>query len=64
MAKALVGATNPSGKLPVTFYAGTDQLPPFDDYDMRGGAGRTFRFLDRVLAPKAAQMGAPEQDRM
>src|SRR6202012_5045530 len=32
----------PSGHLPVTFYAGVDQLPPFDSYDMKG---RTYRYF-------------------
>jgi len=29
--------------LPVTFYKGTDQLPPFEDYAMKG---RTYRYFD------------------
>ena len=38
----LSGACNPSGKLPVTFYASTDQLPDFLDYSMEG---RTYRYF-------------------
>ena len=38
----LFGDVNPSGKLPVTFYKGTDQLPDFKDYNM---AGHTYRFF-------------------
>jgi hypothetical protein len=44
-AEVLFGTTNPSGKLPITFYTGLDQLPPFASYDMREPPGRTFRFL-------------------
>ena len=43
IAQSLSGANNPSGHLPVTFYTGTDQLPPFDDYDMKG---RTYRYFN------------------
>ena len=38
----LFGDVNPSGKLPLTFYKGTDQLPDFKDYNM---AGHTYRFF-------------------
>ncbi len=40
--ETLSGASNPSGRLPVTFYKSTAQLPPFDDYSM---AGRTYRYF-------------------
>ena len=39
----LNGEVNPSGKLPVTFYASTDQLPDFLDYNMEGHTYRYFR---------------------
>src|SRR3546814_14074898 len=42
-AEVLRGTVNPSGRLPVTFYASTDQLPPFTDYAM---ANRTYRYFD------------------
>jgi beta-glucosidase len=42
IADTLSGANNPAGRLPVTFYRGVDQLPPFDDYAM---AGRTYRYF-------------------
>ncbi|WP_420136872.1 glycoside hydrolase family 3 C-terminal domain-containing protein [Sphingomonas sp.] len=42
IAQTLSGANNPSGKLPVTFYTGVDQLPPFTDYAM---AQRTYRYF-------------------
>jgi beta-glucosidase len=38
----LFGDSNPSGRLPVTFYASTDQLPPFEDYSMNN---RTYRYF-------------------
>jgi beta-glucosidase len=42
IAETLSGANNPGGKLPLTFYASTDQLPAFDNYAM---AGRTYRYF-------------------
>ncbi len=42
IANTLAGDNNPAGRLPVTFYAGTDQLPAFDDYTM---AKRTYRYF-------------------
>ncbi|MCU1225685.1 MAG: glycoside hydrolase family 3 domain protein [Edaphobacter sp.] len=42
IANTLAGDNNPAGRLPVTFYAGTQQLPPFDDYSM---AKRTYRYF-------------------
>jgi beta-glucosidase len=42
IAETLSGKNNPAGRLPVTFYAGIDQLPPFDDYSM---ANRTYRYF-------------------
>ncbi len=41
IADVLAGTVNPAGRLPVTFYASTKDLPPFDDYSM---AGRTYRY--------------------
>jgi beta-glucosidase len=43
LAETLSGANNPGGRLPVTFYRGVDQLPPFDDYSMNGRTYRYFR---------------------
>lgn len=42
IADILFGDVNPSGKLPVTFYADDSQLPDFEDYRM---TGRTYRYL-------------------
>lgn len=41
LADILFGRVSPSGKLPVTFYRGLDDLPEFTDYGMEG---RTYRF--------------------
>lgn len=42
IAETLAGDNNPAGRLPLTFYAGTDQLPPFDNYSM---LNRTYRYF-------------------
>ncbi|MGO9318041.1 MAG: glycoside hydrolase family 3 C-terminal domain-containing protein [Terracidiphilus sp.] len=42
IAETLFGDINPSGRLPLTFYAGTSQLPAFDDYTMKE---RTYRYF-------------------
>jgi beta-glucosidase len=42
IANTLSGASNPAGRLPVTFYQGTYQLPRFEDYGMKG---RTYRYF-------------------
>jgi beta-glucosidase len=42
VAQTLSGANNPAGRLPVTFYKSVDQLPPFEDYAMKG---RTYRYF-------------------
>jgi beta-glucosidase len=43
LADVLFGDANPGGRLPVTFYKSADQLPPFDDYNMKG---RTYRYFE------------------
>jgi beta-glucosidase len=42
IASVLFGDYNPAGRLPVTFYASTSQLPPFESYDMKN---RTYRYF-------------------
>ena len=42
LAEVLTGLYNPSGKLPVTFYRSTDDLPDFEDYTMKN---RTYRYF-------------------
>jgi len=42
VANVLYGNYNPGGRLPVTFYKSTEQLPDFEDYSMKG---RTYRYM-------------------
>lgn len=42
IADALFGDYNPAGRLPLTFYRATSDLPDFASYDMRG---RTYRYF-------------------
>jgi beta-glucosidase len=42
IADVIFGDYNPGGRLPVTFYKSADQLPPFEDYGMKG---RTYRYF-------------------
>ena len=42
VADVLAGDYNPAGRLPLTFYKGTSQLPDFQNYDM---TGRTYRYF-------------------
>ena len=42
IAQTLAGAYNPAGRLPVTVYKGTEQLPEFEDYSMKN---RTYRYF-------------------
>jgi len=42
IADVLFGDYNPAGRLPVTFYRSVNDLPPFEDYAMKG---RTYRFF-------------------
>jgi beta-glucosidase len=42
VAQTLSGRNNPAGRLPVTFYEDVSQLPPFEDYSMKG---RTYRYF-------------------
>jgi len=43
LAEILFGETNPSGRLPVTFYRSNEDLPAFNDYAMEGHTYRYFR---------------------
>lgn len=49
VAGVLFGDAEPGGRLPVTFYESERDLPPFDDYAMKG---RTYRYFEgRPLFP-------------
>jgi beta-glucosidase len=43
LADILFGKVSPSGHLPVTFYAGVDELPAYTNYAMKG---RTYRYFN------------------
>jgi len=49
LANIVFGSTNPSGKLPVTFYNSTEDLPDFEDYSMKG---RTYKYFDKPVLYK------------
>jgi beta-glucosidase len=42
VADVLFGDCNPAGRLPVTYYKSIDQLPAFENYDMKG---KTYRYF-------------------
>ena len=42
LADIITGRVSPSGRLPITFYKSTSQLPDFEDYNMDG---RTYRYM-------------------
>lgn len=49
VADIIFGDTSPSGRLPVTFPKSIEQLPPYEDYSMKG---RTYRYMqDDPLYP-------------
>jgi beta-glucosidase len=43
-ANLLFGKTSPTGRLPITFYRTTEELPEFTDYSMKN---RTYRYMEK-----------------
>jgi len=43
VAEVLWGEVNPAGRLPITFYRSTSELPNFEDYSMKN---RTYRYFE------------------
>jgi beta-glucosidase len=49
VADVIFGDYNPTGKLPITFYKNSAQIPEdFEDYSMKG---KTYRYMDDALFP-------------
>ncbi len=44
VAEALFGDYNPAGRLPLTYYNSLDEIPAFDDYDIK--KGRTYQYFE------------------
>jgi beta-glucosidase len=75
IADVLFGDYNPGGRLPVTFYKSTDQLPPFEDYSMKErtykyftgtplypfGHGLSYTYFEysKLVVPKSVKAGDP-----
>ncbi len=43
VADVMLGDYNPAGRLPITFYRSANDVPPFEDYNMKG---RTYRYFE------------------
>jgi len=53
MAKILFGEVNPGGKTSLTWYKSLDDLPDFNDYTLRGSAGkngRTYMYFNKEVS--------------
>lgn len=58
VAEAIFGEYSPEGRLPVTFYNTTEELPDFRDYSMKG---RTYRYMEqKALYPFGYGLGYTE----
>ena len=47
LGEVLLGVTNPSGRLPITFYRAIADLPPMDDYEVI--TGRTYLYCKKPV---------------
>ena len=47
LAEVLLGQTNPSGRLPMTFYRSAEDLPPLNDYEI--SKGRTYMYHEKPV---------------
>jgi beta-glucosidase len=45
IADVIFGNYNPAGRLPLTYYESVNDLPPFEDYNMKG---RTYRYFGGI----------------
>ena len=45
VAEALFGDYNPAGRLPLTYYKSLEDIPAFDDYDIK--KGRTYMYFEK-----------------
>jgi beta-glucosidase len=53
IAKILFGEVNPGGKTSLTWYKSLDDIPEFNDYSLRGGAGkngRTYMYFNKDVS--------------
>lgn len=53
MAKILFGEVSPGGKTSITWYKSVNDLPDFNDYNLRGGQGkngRTYWYFDKEVS--------------
>ena len=48
VADVLFGNYNPGGRMPVTTYVSSGELPPAVDYDMTTPPGRTYRYYEKA----------------